>query len=935
MIQYPRPRFVGCVVALSALIPGFAFAQTALLPVNFGTVAVGSSSPQNIVFTGVPANTSFALYNSAEFSLGPPACAGGNCTLPVTFQPANPGSRSGLITATNPSTGSVVETATVYGVGQGPQIAFSGGVISTVANRATAALSSAVINGVAISSAGNLWVSDEVTNQVYFINPKTGQAVAFAGNGQAGYSGDGGVSTAAKLNLPAGLALDPAGNLFISDAGNNVVRRVDGFSQIITTIAGTGAAGNGGDGGAANLATLNNPAGLAFDSQGNLYIADGGNNRVRKVAAVNGQVTGSSTITSFAGTGTAGFSGDGAAATSAELSQPRGVAVDLSGNVYIADLGNSVVREVSGGTISTVAGVGTQPGYSGDAGPATSALLDLPAGVAVDAGGSIYIADLGSNVIRKVSGDSAHVIFTIAGTSAAGYSGDGGLATSATLRNPNYIAVDQNANVFVDDWANHALREISSAAPPLSFPLTGGTTATVSAYNAGNADLSISGVAASNYSPSVAGNCPGSTLHAGNICLITISAPSGSIATGAEVTVSDNSLNHSTQQTIAISGIAGLHFVPMVPCRAIDTRVNDGYSGTYLVGGSSRGYTLPQSPNCSIPSDAAAYALNVGVVPHGSLEYLTVWPRGQTQPAVSNLNSYDGRIKSNAAVVGADATGGINFYATNDTELVIDVDGYFVASTDANYASRLQFYPITPCRVADTRTANGSLGGPAIAGHTSRDFPVLSSSCGSQIPPNVQAYSFNFTVVPQASQPVIYITAWPTGQTQTSTATANSLTGTVVANAAVIQAGGSGNVSVYASNATDVVIDVNGYFAAPGANGLSFYPVVPCRVFDTRLPGPPVPFAGTVQANFTASSCSVPSGAQAYAIGATAIPESALGFLTLWPYNAAEPLSSTLNANDQSVTSNLSITPTTNGSISAFASSSTNLILDFFGYFAP
>jgi sugar lactone lactonase YvrE len=217
-----------------------------------------------------------------------------------------------------------------------------------------------------------------------------------------------------------------------------------------STLAGTGTAGYSGDTAAATSATLFNPAGAVYDGSGNLYISDAQNNVVRKIA-VGG------TITTVVGSGTQGYSGDGGAATAAALDQPMGLALDPSGNLYIADSHNHVIREVSGGTITTIAGTGTA-GFSGDGGPATAATLTLPQGVAVDASGNVYIADTGNHRIRKLTGTQ---IATIAGTGNEAYLGDGGAATAASLDMPTGLALDANGNLYIADSHNHTLREIA------------------------------------------------------------------------------------------------------------------------------------------------------------------------------------------------------------------------------------------------------------------------------------------------------------------------------------------------------------------------------------------------------------------------------------------------------------------------------------------
>jgi len=371
---------------------------------------------------------------------------------------------------------------------------------------------------------------------------------------------------------------------------------------------------------------------------------------------------------------------------------------------------------------------------------------------------------------------------------------------------------------------------------------------------------------------------------------------------------------------------AGLLFIPVTPCRIVDTRNAVGaFGGPELAGGAARTFDIPQS-GCGIPSTAVAYSLNATVVPIHELNFLTMWPTGQTQPNVSTLNS-DGRVKANAAITPAGTNGGVSVFASDATQLILDIDGYFVPAGTS--ASGLEFFPVTPCRVADTRNAMGSLGGPSLEANTARAFPVQSSSCG--IPATAKAYSLNVTAVPHTS--LGYLTAWPSGQAQPVVSTLNSSTGSVTANAAIVPAGTSGEVSLFVSDATEVILDIDGYFAPPASGGLSLYTVTPCRAIDTRLGAGA--FNGTLTVPIHGSSCAPPTAAQAYVLNATVVPTASLNFLSLWAAGQAQPVVSTLNANDGAVTSNMAIVPTTNGSIDAFASDPTNLILDLSGYFAP
>jgi len=314
----------------------------------------------------------------------------------------------------------------------------------------------------ASDDSGNIFIADNGNNMVREVNIKTGNILKIAGTGQGGFSGDGGPAGKAELSSPNGLAIDDSGNIYIADYYNNRIREVNAVTNTIATIAGDGTAGYSGDNGAAKSAELYYPANLAIDSKGNIFIADLINDRVREIVASTKR------IKTVAGNGynaknySGGYSGDGGKAISAELYQPHSVAVDDSQNLYIADTWNYRIRKVNltTGIITTVAGNGNY-GYSGDGGPATSAELSAPTSVALDASGNLYIADFYNNVIREVSvWDST--ITTIAGTGAQSYGGDGNLAVDAYLDLPNGVSFDPWDNLYIADYGNNRIRKINT-----------------------------------------------------------------------------------------------------------------------------------------------------------------------------------------------------------------------------------------------------------------------------------------------------------------------------------------------------------------------------------------------------------------------------------------------------------------------------------------
>ena len=313
------------------------------------------------------------------------------------------------------------------------------------------------INGVAVDVSGNVYLLDFANARVRKVAASTGILTTVAGNGTAGFSGDGGAATSAQINQATGIAVDGSGNLYVADSLNNRVRMVTASTGIITTVAGNGTAGFAGDGGAATGAELNQPAAVAVDAAGNIFVVDG-QTRVREVTASTG------VIETIAGDGTAGFAGDGGQATSAELNQPSGLAVDWEDNVYIADTRNNRVRIVTAatGVVATLAGSGTA-GFSGDGGAALTAELNEVFGVALDAAGNLYVSDTGNARVREVVAATG-LIATVAGDGTAGFSGDGGLATGAELALPQGVAVDAAGNLYVADATESRVRVVGTVA---------------------------------------------------------------------------------------------------------------------------------------------------------------------------------------------------------------------------------------------------------------------------------------------------------------------------------------------------------------------------------------------------------------------------------------------------------------------------------------
>jgi uncharacterized repeat protein (TIGR01451 family) len=456
-------------------------------------------------------------------------------------------------------------------------------LISTLAGGQMPATSAAgtsisvpVSYGVAADAQGNVYFPSPALNAVFKVDA-SGAVTRFAGTGAAGYSGDGGAAITAQLNGPMGVAVDASGDVYIADTLNIRVRKVDPTGAI-GTVAGNGNCCFGGDGGQATSAMMSNPVAVAADGSGNLYIADAGNGRVRKVSAAG-------IITTLAGNGTTGYSGDGGPAASAELNEPYGVAADNAGNVYIGDTYNLRVRKVSAaGTITTFAGNGMY-GFSGDGGPATNASVYDPSGLALDAAGNLYIADQGNNRIRAVS--AAGAIETLAGSATQGYAGDGGAATGAALYSPYAVGVDAGGNLYIADSGNARIRKVAA----------GGAISTLVGGGLGDGGLGIFG--AFNQPAGVARDGKGNTyiadtynnrvrMVAANGTISTVAGTGTSGESGDGVAAANAQLNFP--QGVALDAAGNLYIADSsnYRVRKVDTSGNiTTYAGSGLCCGSN------------------------------------------------------------------------------------------------------------------------------------------------------------------------------------------------------------------------------------------------------------------------------------------------------------------------------------------------------------
>jgi hypothetical protein len=528
-----------------ALPPGLKLATNGLIS---GTPTNSGTNTFTVKVTDTSNNTTSRALSLTVF--GPPMVAiqpvnsfltvpvGSNVTLTVLVTGTGPFTYQWKLNGTNIPNGNII---TVAGNGSENYAGDGGEAINAELDNPY---------GVAFDSCGNLFIADMWNNAIRKVGTN-GIITTVAGNGTNDYLGDGGAATNAELNYPQGVAVDSTGSLFIADTGNQCVRKL-GTDGIINTMAGNGAYGYSGDGVAATNASLWAPVGVAMDSAGNLFIADEIDQRIR-IVDTNG------VIYTVAGNGTNDYIGDGGAATNAELYYPYGVAVGADGNLFIADTGNQRIREVgTNGIITTVAGNGGDD-YPGDGGAATNAGLFDPQGLAVDNKGNLLIADSSANVIRKV--DINGMISTVAGNGYGaglgygGYSGDGGAATNAKMNNPTGVAMDSTGNLFIADQRNNRIREVVFVQGP-RFVLND-----VGLGNAGMYDVVVSSPYGSVTSSVVNVNIP-PFLSAPQIVGKTnftfqLSGPAGS---NYVVQVSTNLLNWTpdSTSTIPVSGTVNL-----------------------------------------------------------------------------------------------------------------------------------------------------------------------------------------------------------------------------------------------------------------------------------------------------------------------------------------------------------------------------------------
>ena len=487
---------------LATIFPGMTTVTTGTqtLPIAV-TLKTGGTIASVRVMTQGKVNGDYTAV-TGDTCTGQTIGANQSCTVTIQFKPTAPGERRGAVLLLD-SNGGLLGTQTMYGIGLGSMGILMQGTMETVAGVSGVpfykrdgipAVDAQIYlpQGVAVDALGNIFLSDTGNNRVRRVDAQTGLISTVAGVSGSGLTGDNGPATSAELSAPAAMIIDGAGDIIFSDSGNDAVRRINLATGIITTVAGQlGAAGFGGDGGPATAALMNSPEGLALNARGDLFISDLNNARVRKVDAVTGF------ISTVVGTGHPGTIGDGGPGLAAQLTLPYGIAMNVAGDLYIADLGTNTVREMNAaGIMSTVAGTGSASNPT-DGMPGTSTPMRGPQDVKVDVAGNLYIADTGNNLIQKLSATTG-LVTAVAGNGSTFIGGDGGPALQAGIQRPYAMALDSRGNLIIADTYDDRLREVQNSLSSLKYNAikVGGTSPSqqVTVANDGNADLNFSAI---------------------------------------------------------------------------------------------------------------------------------------------------------------------------------------------------------------------------------------------------------------------------------------------------------------------------------------------------------------------------------------------------------------------------------------------------------
>jgi hypothetical protein len=722
-------------------------------------------------------------------------------------------------------------------------------------------LTSSVNGRMVVDSQGNSYVLG--STRITKVDP-SGNASNFAGNGTSGFAGDGGPAANASFSSPSHLAIDGLGNIYVNDVGNGRLRKIDTTGKITTlvqlttfepigadltgnfyytknftmyrvtpsgtvtaiagngTAAGSGTDGSAGDGGPATSTPIN-PRAIAGDASGNVFFTEYQTQRIRRVNP-------SGIIDTIAGLGVLNMpresTGDGGPATSARL-EPNSIAIDRQGNLFVVDtLGSDLAVLIR--KLSPIPG--TPPSAPTLLSPANNSTnvsrtptltwTAVPGATSYD----VYFGawpNVSPLLVTTTTATSYQVTrhlqpfypypWRVVAKNASG-SNAGSFSPIFTMTTGSGVALPPTFGVVISHNGSFTKGQVNA---PYNVVISNvgdsATTSAVSVQFAVSTGLSINGYSGSGWSCSTSTNrctrpetlAPGAS-YPPLIVLVNVDSNSPStVNISATATSSGTTPGQSDDPTPVIAPNPGpFQFLPIAPCRMVDTRLAAGPNGGPVLAARSV-RTFPLRSACSVPPNTAAYSLNITAVPRGSLGYVSIWPGTSSQPLVSTLNSLDGRIKANAAIVPGGTDGSVSVYATDATDLIIDVNGVFIPPANGQ-----AFYPLTPCRISDSRSSGG---GGTLSALTNRTITVAGAG-GCGVPATATAFALNVTVVPKTT--LGFLTLWPNNGSQRPTvSTLNALTGTVTANMAIVPAGSAGDILAYATDATELIVDVTGYFA--------------------------------------------------------------------------------------------------------------------------
>lgn len=683
---------------------------------------------------------------------------------------------------------------------------------------------------VAVGLNGDLYINDAANARVRRVDKTTGIITTVAGTGVTQFNGDGPIATT-NLQLSS-IAADTSGNVYVAQEGYAFIRKVNVAAGTVTTVAGTGGQMINGDGPA--LTKNVTPSDLVINSAGDLYIADRPHGLIRKLTIATG------TLTTIAGTGTLTYNGDGPIATT--NLDPGLIAVDAAGDIYMTDNTNAIVRKITiaTGQVTTVVGTGATT-YNGDHTGLTTNID--PFDIAVDAAGNIYITDYAKRTVRRYDAATTQMS-TVAGTGVAGSSGDGGPATSARFTTPTSIALGPIGQLYIVDQVAQRVRVMTVPVPPAPQPPTPANPPTP-AYN------------------------------------------------------------------------------PVTPERLLDTRIGVGAAAGKLGAGTTLVLQVTGAGTTHVPTSATAVALNVTVTEPDAPGFLTVWPCGSPQPLASNVNYVAGQTIPNLVVAKLGTGGTVCIIGQVTTHVVADINGWF--SPSATYT------PVAPERLLDTREGVGAAAGQLQAGTTLA--LQITGAGATSIPSNATAVAINVTVTDPAADG--YLTIWPCGSPQPLASNLNYMQGQTIANLVIAKLGSAGSLCIAGQSTAHIVADVNGWFAQTAA----FSAVAPERLLDTREGVGAI--AGKLDAGLTltlqiagAGTSAIPGGATAVIINVTVTDPAADGYLTIWPCDAPQPLASNLNYTHGQTIPNLVISKLgTGGTICITGQATTHIVADVNGWF--